>query len=650
MRSGDRRQLRLARIGNVKIEEMVRRRLLSKAHAVGKELDLREIGVDGDLCHILHAVDIALAAQMDKGIIRKPGLVGIEGVLLILAVDGDQALVVLSVLAALRARVRAEVEHIPHMRRPEILTGKELADQGFMIHRLILLGIIAAFRLGIVPVERLAAVLAHADGRIGIFLMEAVKPRTVFIHAAAVPAEVMIVADHVRNMHDFLIHTAHGDAGDHRGARGVQPMHQIVELSVIADHVRILRAVHGDLVGEAPDRNGRMVIALHDELLHLQSGILVGVRHMAGDIRDLRPDDHAALVAQVIEVLVVLIVRQPDRVRADLANQVHVLPVMLRQQRVADLPAVLMAGDAAQRILAPVEDEASLRVDGEAAAAKARRHPVQLVSMAQNRRLGGIQIRILHAIPQVRAGEEKLTLVFLLRHEHAVRIQDAVANLIALLQIDRKALNGDLGIRAVHHRRDMQAGAAVGLQIKVRIRHGDDVHIAVQTAVEGEVCRLRIDILVGCIVHEDHQRVFLAQRGRDFHPPGRVAAVMMRQAFAVHVHIGGGIGAVDLQIELIPCGQLALPELPGVAAGAAEIIVAAVLPVLAVPGMRQMNRLARSRQDSRRLGHPLDKHPVLIDVVYRSHDASPLRKRAPSRGRSLLITRLFSPSESRCFR
>jgi len=103
--------------------------------------------------------------------------------------------VVLTVFAALSSGVRAKVEHIPAMRRPDILAAEELANQSFMINGLIFLGIVAAFRIGIVPIQRFAAVFADADGRIRIFRIFGLLIRDyllLFGWALAQPCEYII--------------------------------------------------------------------------------------------------------------------------------------------------------------------------------------------------------------------------------------------------------------------------------------------------------------------------------------------------------------------------------------------------------------------------------------------------------------------------
>ena len=76
-----------------------------------------------------------------------------------------------------------------------------------------------------------------------------------------------------------------------------------------------------DLVGQAPHSNAGVVVILEDQLFHLGQGVGTAVFHVHGDVGDLCPDDKALFVAQVIEMLCVLIVGQPDGVGPDLQNE-----------------------------------------------------------------------------------------------------------------------------------------------------------------------------------------------------------------------------------------------------------------------------------------------------------------------------------------
>ena len=81
---------------------------------------------------------------------------------------------------------------------------------------------------------------------------------------------------------------------------------------------------------------------------------------MLGNVGDFRPYHHAALVAQVIEVLIVLIVRQTDGIGPDLTDQIYILFVHFLRQRVAHAFPVLVPGNAAQGIGFAVQIETGL--------------------------------------------------------------------------------------------------------------------------------------------------------------------------------------------------------------------------------------------------------------------------------------------------
>ena len=85
-----------------------------------------------------------------------------------------------------------------------------------------------------------------------------------------------------------------------------------------------------------------MIEVLSNQLLHLGDGILTAVRHVFRNIRDLGPDDHAALIAQIIEVLRMLVMRQTDGVGPHLADKVHVLQMFPVRNRIAEPAPVLV--------------------------------------------------------------------------------------------------------------------------------------------------------------------------------------------------------------------------------------------------------------------------------------------------------------------
>ena len=139
-------------------------------------------------------------------------------------------------------------------------------------------------------------------------------------------------------------------------------------------------AAHAQHAGEAQYR--KAADHVHDTTVHFRVlfllGLLVWILFLGAAL--LLGENHE----QVEEQLVVLIVCQTDGVGAHLADQIYILDVMLRQQRIADAPAILMAGYAAQWVLLAVEDEALLRIDLECAAAETGGYAIDHFATAQN--------------------------------------------------------------------------------------------------------------------------------------------------------------------------------------------------------------------------------------------------------------------------
>ena len=88
-----------------------------------------------------------------------------------------------------------------------------------------------------------------------------------------------------------------------------------------------------------------MVVILLNELLHLADGVLSAIWHMLADVGDFRPDHHTVLVAQIIEVLVVLIVGKTHGIGTQFGNQRHILFVHLLCNGIAKPLPILMSGD-----------------------------------------------------------------------------------------------------------------------------------------------------------------------------------------------------------------------------------------------------------------------------------------------------------------
>ena len=247
-----------------------------------------------------------------------------------------------------------------------------------------------------------------------------------------------------------------------------------------------------------------------------------------------------------------------------------------------------MAGNSPQGIFSAVEKKTLLGVDLETAAAKPGGDHVQFCLTPNELCFCSVQVRVLAAIPQVGIFQDKFCLfLFAAQGENSVAlcIQDPESYPVTGLLILDIGLQGDLCVNTLHNGGHIQAGTTQTVQLKVCGGNGHDLHTAVQTAVEGKVCGLGINSLVGGVIHQNSQTVVISQGIGDIHTPCGVAAVVVSQMFAVHVGIGRGVGTVDLQIILFALRQLCFGDHSGIAAGTAEIIVAAVLTVFGVPGM-----------------------------------------------------------------
>ena len=113
-------------------------------------------------------------------------------------------------------------------------------------------------------------------------------------------------------------------------------------------------------------------------------------------------------------------------------------------------------------------------------------------------------------------------------------------------------------------------------------------YIAVNAAVEGEIRLLRVDRVIVAVVHRDGQYIVAGAQGvGNVHAEGGVAALVLGQLLSVQADHGGHGHAVKLQHGAPARRELRHGQNLGIVAGAAVVIVAAVLPVHGVPGVGQ---------------------------------------------------------------
>ena len=334
-----------------------------------------------------------------------------------------------------------------------------------------------------------------------------------------------------------------------------------------------------------------MVVVLDDQFLHLGQGVGTAVFHVHGDVGDLCPDDKALLIAQVVEIRCVLIVCQPDGVGAHFQNDGDILLHHFFGQGIAHTLAVLMAGNAAQRIAAAVQDKALLGVKLKFPAAEPGGSFLAIAQLGRD----DVKERVLHAIPQmgIVQGENSLCSAVFHRGGDALAFQRKGYALCA----HHGSFHGDLdglGGKVGDDRGHLQRRCAISGQGKVLCQDDVQGHIPVNAAVEGKVCLLGVHGVVVAVVHGNCQQIFLFEVVGQVHPEGGVAALVLCQLFPVQVDDGGHSCAVQLQNSLAACRDGGLCQCQRIPAGAAVVIVAAVLTVHRVPCVGQGNGLTHN--------------------------------------------------------
>ena len=254
---------------NTEIEHLFAR-LRRYLFAVRIQGDFLAVGVYFDACHRLRAVDIAFPAKVHEGFFAPVRLVAVEAVLLRLAVEGHDALVVHAGFAALISRVRRKVEHIPKVSRPKIRTLFKEFEHIFVVLALIFFALIAALGVRTMQVgHTFATVFGVTEATVGIYEVEEIRPKIVEEHTGHVPPKIQIPADEVGDMRGLIEVTAHGVASKGGGTGRVELVHQIVQNAVVVEHILLVLRGNGNFVGKSPETDGRVVVILRDELLHL---------------------------------------------------------------------------------------------------------------------------------------------------------------------------------------------------------------------------------------------------------------------------------------------------------------------------------------------------------------------------------------------
>ena len=426
-------------------------------------------------------------------------------------------------------------------------------------------------------------------------------------------------------MGDLVEGAAHGVAGQRRKSRLVHLVAQIIEHAVVVQHVRVVLRGDRDLVGDAPADDGRVIVILDDQLLHLGDRILPAAGHVLGDVRDLRPYHHAALIAQVVEVLIVLIVREAHRVDAHLADHIHILEMHLLRQRVADALAVLVAGYAVERVFFAVEIESRLGIGGKIPHAESCLDAVLLFSVHRQDRLRRVEIRVPDAVPEpyivdaqfhIPAGRlGSFPAVFIRKADFTpfrVQYSDCDLSLIAICEGLNLHISPSVPFRGFC--RHLDAGTAKIVHVEVLLIYSDQIYIPVNSAVESEVCFLGIHSVISAVVGPHFQVVLTREVIRDIPPEGGVSAVMGADLGPVQFHLGRGVDAAEFQVDAFLLRIFRSPEFLLIQAGPPPVIISSVLSIDRIPCMRHIHRDFFSVRPG--------EQPVRINLLDLSHGPS----------------------------
>ena len=344
-----------------------------------------------------------------------------------------------------------------------------------------------------------------------------------------------------------------------RQARFIRLVRQRVQIAQILQKIRAPSA-DGDLVRDAPKADGRVVVILHDQLFQLAAAVFVrcGVGVHRRNKRDFCPHHKARTVARIIKILAVLIMRKAHRICPHLADERNIRLVLLLCQCVALAQTILMARYPAQRREHTVEEKALLRIDRIRAHAKVRAYGVQHFVVHGEQRLGAVQIRILHALPQVHVLDAHLGIgaggrrAHRACHDLAHRVANDKFNALPVCGIGYKRRKRNNGIAAIHRGGYIKAAAAKIIQIEPGILRHDQIDAAVQSAIKCKIGHLRIHIIARAVVHPDGKQVFtIPQHIRHFGAEQRIAALVERLFHTVHddpAHAGSGL---HLHIDML---------------------------------------------------------------------------------------------------
>ena len=96
-----------------------------------------------------------------------------------------------------------------------------------------------------------------------------------------------------------------------------------------------------------------------------------------------------------------------------------------------------------------------------------------------------------------------------LSHSVALFIFDCISDFLIVFKACYKALDFSFGSGTNDIGSHHYALATVIVKVEVAFAYTDDIHIAVKSAIESEVCHLRINLVVSCVVNNNNKQTFI---------------------------------------------------------------------------------------------------------------------------------------------
>ena len=201
-------------------------------------------------------------------------------------------------------------------------------------------------------------------------------------------------------------------------------------------------------------------------------------------------------------------------------------------------------------------------------------------------------MRILASVPQMYIGNCKIHLRCISGNRLFCNLLSFICDhklqLIHIFCSGNKHLNRNLCIRSLDQRCHRYCRTTIVVQIKMRFAYGNHIYVSIQTSVEGEVCHLRIHMVIWRVVHCHNNLILFCKKIRNIDSPGRITAIVTAGLLAVDIERCTGIGSLEFHIHDGLAAKFLTLHCLRIVTGSAVIIVAAILPVNSVPCMRKV--------------------------------------------------------------